>query len=47
MNADRPERIVIVGSGFAGYFAARRLVKKAPSHLASVTIVTDSDSMLH
>lgn len=42
----RPQ-IVIVGAGFAGFFAARRLSRRLKPSEASITIVSDSDSLLY
>lgn len=44
---DEPERIVIVGSGFGGYFAARRLGRKLRVSRAQISIISDADSLLY
>lgn len=40
-------RVVILGSGFAGFFAARRLGRLLRNSPVRVTLLSDSDSMLY
>lgn len=42
-----PKRIVIVGDGFAGYFAARKLGRALSTDEAHITLICDTDSMLY
>lgn len=42
-----PKRIVIVGDGFAGYFAARKLGRTLSTEEAHITLICDTDSMLY
>ncbi|WP_425954055.1 NAD(P)/FAD-dependent oxidoreductase [Xylanimonas sp. McL0601] len=39
--------IVIVGSGFAGFFAARRLAQRLPAGAANVTVVSTADHLCY
>ena len=43
----RTERVVVVGSGFAGFFAARRLARLLRRSAAEVVLVSDSAGMLY
>lgn len=45
--AGQPWRIVVIGAGFAGYFATRKLSRTLSSDEARVTIVSDTDAMLY
>jgi NADH dehydrogenase len=40
-------RVVVVGAGFGGYYAARTLCRKLDESEASITLVSDSDGMLY
>ena len=40
-----PAQVVVVGSGFAGFFAARKLARVLPRELAEVTMVSATDHM--
>lgn len=42
-----PERIVIVGAGFGGYFAARKLARKLRPSKAHITVISDVDGLLY
>jgi NADH:ubiquinone reductase (H+-translocating) len=42
-----PERVVIVGGGFSGFFAARRISRKLTARQAQVTLITDLDALLY
>lgn len=42
-----PCRVVVVGAGFAGYFAARRLARELGPQEAQITVVSDEDSLLY
>ncbi|RKT78248.1 NADH dehydrogenase [Terracoccus luteus] len=46
-EATRRRRVVVVGGGFGGYFAARRLGRKAREHDAVVELVSEGDAMLY
>ena len=48
-EAENPctERVVVVGSGFAGFFAARRLARLLRRSAAEVVLVSDSAGMLY
>ncbi len=49
-TADRPGRrptILIVGSGFAGFEAARTLERKLPAHAADIVLVTPADHLAY
>src|SRR3954451_13077050 len=39
--------VVILGGGFGGLYAARKLERSLPPHAAKVTIVTDVNFMLY
>ena len=39
--------VVILGGGFGGLYAARKLERALPSHAAKVTVVTDVNFMLY
>lgn len=43
----RPEHVVVVGSGFGGYFAARKLTRTLDRREATVTVVSDTDGLLY
>jgi NADH dehydrogenase len=40
-----PAQVVVVGSGFAGFFAARKLARILPRELAEVTMVSATDHL--
>lgn len=41
------QRVVIVGAGFGGYFAARELRRRLRHRAATITVVSDTDGMLY
>lgn len=47
MATTHTPEIVIVGSGFAGFFAARRLARRLPRGAANVTVVSTSDHLCY
>src|SRR4051812_29363228 len=42
-----PARVVVVGSGFAGFYAARRLSRILPRDVAEVTMVSATDNLCY
>lgn len=42
-----PAQVVVVGSGFAGFFAARKLARILPRELAEVTMVSATDHLAY
>lgn len=46
-TSGRPPEIVVVGAGFAGFFAARRLLRRLKPSEARITLVSDSDNLLY
>jgi NADH dehydrogenase len=42
-----PAQVVVVGSGFAGFYAARRLARILPPEVAEVTMVSATDNLCY
>lgn len=42
-----PEKVVIIGAGFGGFFAARALARTLSVHEARVTMISDLDGLLY
>lgn len=42
-----PEKVVIIGAGFGGFFAARALARTLSGHEARVTMISDVDGLLY
>lgn len=43
----QPAKVVVIGSGFAGFYAARRLDRTLPAEVAEVTMVSASDNLCY
>ncbi|MHA6793798.1 NAD(P)/FAD-dependent oxidoreductase [Pseudonocardia bannensis] len=47
VTVDRPQRVVIVGGGFAGFHAARSLSRRLPAGAAEIVLVNPTDYFLY
>jgi NADH dehydrogenase len=45
-DADRP-RVLVVGGGFAGFYALKRLERKLPADTAELMLVSATDYLLY
>jgi len=44
---EAPQRIVVIGAGFSGFFAARRLARTLKPTQATITLVADADGLVY